>query len=285
MRSEQQMMDLILSVAQSDERVRVVGMEGSRTNPNVPKDVFQDYDVSFVVTDMASFMGDDAWLDVFGERLIMQKPEAMEMFPPDLGGWFSYLMQFEDGNRIDLMLVPLEELDKYLKHDKLLRILLDKDGRVGAPPEPSDEDYHVKKPTAQMFDDCCNEFWWVSTYVVKGLCRREILFAIEHLNSYVRPMLMQMLAWQVGTETEFALSVGKAYKYLDKYVSEETMQQFLASCENGSYEQVWSALFICFSLFRESSAVVAQRLGFAYPAYDKNVTAYALQKRQQYFGA
>lgn len=42
MRSEKEMMGLILSLAQQDERIRFVGMEGSRINVNVPKDEFQD---------------------------------------------------------------------------------------------------------------------------------------------------------------------------------------------------------------------------------------------------
>lgn len=283
MRNKQQMMDLILRVAREDERVRVVGVEGSRTNPHVPKDEFQDYDLSYLVTDMASYKQSDAWLEVFGPRIIMQKPEDMELFPPELGGWFSYLMLFEDGNRVDLKLVPIEELDRYLGHDGLLKILLDKDSRIACPPLPTDEAYHVKCPTARMYDDGCNEFWWVSTYVVKGLCRGEMLYAIEHLNRYVRPALLRMLAWQVGTETRFSLSVGKAYKYLDNYVAAETMDTLLATCRNGTSEEIWQALLGCYQLFRHSAAMVAERLGYEYPPYDKRVTAYTLQKKREYF--
>lgn len=55
MRSEQEIMDLVLKVAKEDDRVRAVGMNGSRTNPNVPKDPFRDYDIAYLVTDMQSF--------------------------------------------------------------------------------------------------------------------------------------------------------------------------------------------------------------------------------------
>ena len=55
MRTEKEMMDLILTFAKNDPRIRVVGMEGSRTNVNVPKDEFQDYDITYLVTDMESF--------------------------------------------------------------------------------------------------------------------------------------------------------------------------------------------------------------------------------------
>src|SRR5690606_5827156 len=114
MRTEQEIMELILSYAKKDERIRVVGMEGSRTNINVPKDEFQDYDITYIVTDIETFKKDDKWLDYFGKRIMIQKPEAMALFPPKLGNWFSYLMLFEDGVKIDLTLVPIYELDLYL---------------------------------------------------------------------------------------------------------------------------------------------------------------------------
>lgn len=50
MRTEEQMMKLILDTAKEDERILAVYMNGSRTNPNAPKDIFQDYDIIYVVT-------------------------------------------------------------------------------------------------------------------------------------------------------------------------------------------------------------------------------------------
>ena len=52
MRSECEMLDLIINTARRDERVRAVIMNGSKVNPNAPKDFFQDYDVVYVVTEM-----------------------------------------------------------------------------------------------------------------------------------------------------------------------------------------------------------------------------------------
>ena len=45
MRSEKEMLDLIIDIATNDSRIRAAYLEGSRVNPNVPKDIFQDYDV------------------------------------------------------------------------------------------------------------------------------------------------------------------------------------------------------------------------------------------------
>ncbi|WP_195573992.1 aminoglycoside 6-adenylyltransferase [Paenibacillus sp. 1001270B_150601_E10] len=281
MRSKQEMMELVLRVAREDERVRAVGMNGSRTNPNVPRDMFQDYDIVYLVTDMESFIQDPHWIDVFGERLIMQMPEAMSMFPPDLGRWFSYLMLFEDGNRIDMILIPIEEKETYLQDDKLTVILMDKDQALPEIPPPTDEDYWVKRPSAAIFADCCNEFWWVCTYVAKGLWRQEILFAQEHLHSIVRPMLMKMLSWKVGIETDFSLSVGKCGKYLKTYMTDEAWNKLMATYPNGTYDGVWNALFTMCGLFRETALFVADKLGFEYPIEDdRKVTGYLERVRK-----
>lgn len=72
MRSKQEMMHLILSFAKMEERIKVVGMEGSRANRAIEKDDFQDYDITYLVTDMAPFVDNEEWLDIFGERIFMQ---------------------------------------------------------------------------------------------------------------------------------------------------------------------------------------------------------------------
>ena len=72
-RSEQEMMEAILSTAREDERVRAVGLNGSRANPRARRDDFQDYDIVYLVTDMESFLANPGWVDVFGPRIIMQR--------------------------------------------------------------------------------------------------------------------------------------------------------------------------------------------------------------------
>ncbi|NDV97085.1 aminoglycoside 6-adenylyltransferase [Dysgonomonas sp. 521] len=275
MRTEKEIFDLLLHFAKSKPEIRAVGMEGSRTNPNVPKDIFQDYDISYFVTDMNLFIKDEEWINIFGDRIIMQKPEAMSLFPPELGGWFSYLMLFDDGNRIDLKLVPVNDADKYTEGDKLIKILLDKDGIFPSLPEPSDEDYHIKRPSKEFFDDCCNEFWWVSTYVAKGLWRKEILYANNHINLYVRPSLLRMLQWKAGIGTDFSKSVGKNNKYLSLFISQTEWNLLLSTYKNSNPKDCWQSLFTLTELFRDTALFVAQKLGYIYPVEDDNkVTKY-----------
>ncbi|MDR0793396.1 MAG: aminoglycoside 6-adenylyltransferase [Chitinophagaceae bacterium] len=282
MRTENEMFDTILSFAKNDDCVRAVAMEGSRLNKNIPKDLFQDFDITFFVTDLNKYTSNDNWLDVFGERVMMQKPAEMPLFPlphqTNKCTQLIYLMLFKDGNRLDLKVMQVNEMAFYFKlfADSLCKILLDKDNICPAIPEPSDIDFHVKKPDEIFIDNCSNEFWWLSTYVTKGICRNEFLYAAEHLN-LMRQQLLSMLSWSVGIETSFSLSVGKSYKYLNKYVSKETWDALLKTYKNDTIDFMWDSLILCCNLFQETEKYVSEKLGYQCPEYNKNVINYLKQ--------
>lgn len=274
MRTEKQIMDLILGFAEKDDRVRAVALNGSRVNKSIPPDRFQDYDVVYLVREMDSFLKDPAWIDYFGERIILQTPEDERFFTPTLGGWYTYLMLFADENRIDLMLIPISDAEQYAKADTLTKILLDKDALFPALPPPSDEAYRVKKPTAEQYAACCNEFWWTSTYVAKGLCREKIFYAIKHLNDCVREALLTMLSWQAGIETGFTISVGKGAQHLPAYLDEQTNALLLSASRQDGYAACWEALFTMCGLFCEASHFVAEQLAYPLPAEEAPVAQY-----------
>lgn len=274
MRTEKEMFDLILSFAKNDDRVRIVGMEGSRTNPAVLKDAYQDYDITYLVTDMDSFLQDDDWLSYFGGRIFMQKPEPMNVLDAQLGTWFSYLMLFEDGVRIDLTLVPIEAYAFYLSSDSLLQILLDKDCLLDGEITPTDKMHRIKKPTQDEFDACCNEFWWISTYVTKGILRKQMIYAVEYMNQIVRRELLNMLSWKIGMETDFSVNLGQNDKFLERYVTSDIWERLVGTYSTGSYEELWVSLFECHALFREFSTEVADSLDYPYPDYDEKITGY-----------
>ena len=279
MHSEQQMLSLILHTAQTDPRVRAVIMNGSRANPNAPRDIFQDFDIVYLVTEVASFKADPAWIDVFGERMILQLPDDMADPPPEPGDGYAYLIQFMDGNRIDLSLYPVDQLNQ-LGRDSQSILLLDKDGIVEPFPPASDRDYLPQPPTAKQFDDCCNEFWWVSPYVAKGLWRGEITYAKWMIDQAVRDQVMKMLTWYVGIKTDFRKSPGKMGKYLDQFLEPELWELLLHTYADASYENNWDALETMGDLFRRTAIPVAGHFGYEYPfGDDERVSAHVRHVR------
>lgn len=270
MRTNEQMMELILGTAKEDNRIRAVCMNGSRTNPNAPIDIFMDYDIVYLVNDdtVQEFIDDKNWINRFGELTVKQEPEGMEVFPPANKDYYVYLCQFTDLNRIDLTILPISQKDKYCNDDKLTVILLDKDGVMPEIPAPSDEDYHVKKPSESEFLEWCNEFWWVAPYVAKGLWRDEFTYARTHLDSIINPILLKMLEYKIGIQTNFSVSVGKNSKYLKKYLSGGDYTALLNTYYSGGIENTWKGLISTCELFASISLFVANSLGFSYPQQD-----------------
>lgn len=265
MRSEQEMYKLIIGTAEADDRIRAVYMNGSRTNPNVPKDIFQDYDIVYVVRETKPFYEDKSWIDRFGERLYMQCPDEIDRslgMDTDFDKEYGWLIQFADGNRLDLHVVPVGRFD--YESDKLCRILLDKDGILPVIPEPTDEQYHVKKPSQAEFTAVCNEFWWCLNNVAKGLWRNELPYVHDMLGNAVRPQLINILSWKIGIETDFGVSVGKSAKYMYRWLSPELWERFLGTYGGVTAEEVWNAVFLMCDLFDNYASETAERLGYAY---------------------
>lgn len=267
MRSEQEMLELIVDTARGDGRVRAVIMSGSRANPNARRDIFQDFDIVYLVTDVDSFRRDPAWIGRFGELMILQTPEAMGEPPPVNDGRFAYLMQFIDGNRIDLTLFPVADLREF-KRESLSLLLLDKDGIFEPFPPPSESDHLPTPPTAHAFSDCCNEFWWVCTYVAKGLWREEIVYAKYMLDRVVREQLIRMLTWHVGVKTRFLSNPGSYGKHLKRYLEPELWTLLEKTYSDAGYENTWDALDATCGLFRLAANRVAEHFGFDYPRGD-----------------
>jgi len=129
MRSEQEMMDLILSTAKEDDRIRAVYLSSSRVDQNAPQDKYSDFDSVYIVN-----------------------------------------VQCE------------------IDHKEPRKLFLDKNGINGLDTIEVGHHYYIQKPTAEEYRDCCNEFWLLSTYTAKGLCREELMYAKSFMERYEMDM-------------------------------------------------------------------------------------------------
>jgi len=262
MRNEKEMINLILGVAGADERIRAVLLSGSRANPAVPKDAYQDYDVTFFVADIAPFYNNPAWVEArFGKPLIMQMPEAMRN--PVGDGSFNYLMIFPDGNRIDLSF----RFTRYIDDGEPAVVLLDKDnggGFLPVLPAPGDKRWHIKEPSPLFYYSCCNNFWWCLNNVAKGIMRDELPYVMHMLNDEVRSELHDMIDYYIGTQHGFNLSTGKEGKYFKKYLPPELYAQYAATYSGSDYAGIWAAVDVMCDLFRTLAVTVAAHFGFVY---------------------
>ncbi len=277
MRNEKEIIELILSIAKTDERIRAVRIDGSRANPNAPKDIYQDYDISFFVTDVKSFLLDKSWISKFGDTLIIQEPDWNDNCtrwyssePHEFEKSYGWLMLFDDGNRIDLGIISLNEKQFFEASGEPTITLIDKDGLLPTYPIPSDAVYWVKKPDDSIYYACCNDFWWCLNNVAKGIARDELPYAMEMLNHYVRDMLNHMIEWYIGVKTDFSVSAGKMGKYFKRYLPVNLYKQYCDTYSNSNYDNIWVSIYSMCDLCHDLAIQLADSLGFIYRQHEED---------------
>ena len=253
MRTETEMLDVILQTAKN-LKVEAVAMSGSRTNPKAPKDEFQDYDVVYVVDDLANLTSNLSWLDQFGKRIIEQEVALYHLR--------LYLMLFEDGNRIDLTLCSKDHIQEWVDSEAGFTVLEDPE-HLFESFSPNLERFLIHPASAIDFKNSCNEFWWVSAYVVKGIYRKQLIYATDHLYSICQQELLKVLAWLVASDRG-KVDIGKNYKYIFNYLPAEKEKEFFALLDFSSVEKLTQSLFATMQLFHQESQFLANKMGFDY---------------------
>ena len=267
MRTEIEMFDVILQTAKVLQVV-AVAMSGSRTNPKAPKDEFQDYDVVYVVDDLDNLTSDLSWLDQFGTRIIEQHNI--------LGNRRLYLMLFEDGNRIDLTICPKDYINEWVDSEAGFTVLVDEKGLFESY-SPSPQRFWIHPASETDFEKTCNEFWWVSAYVVKGICRKQVIYETDHLYGICQQELLKLLAWQVASD-KGKIDIGKNYKYLFNYLPSEKEKEFSNLLDFSSLDKITHSLLATMQIFHQEAQILAQKMGFE---YDREVAEKMIQYAEE----
>ena len=253
MRTDQEILELILETAKKLQ-VDAVALSGSRTNQKVQTDEFQDYDLVYVVDDIDNLTSDLSWPDQFGKRIIEQEVT--------LGHRRLYLMLFEDGNRIDLTLCPKDHINEWVDSETGFTVLVDEKGSFESY-SPSPQRFWIHPASETDFEKSCNEFWWVSAYVVKGICRKQVIYATDHLYGICQQELLKVLAWQVASDRG-KVDIGKNYKYLFNYLPAEKKKEFSNLLDFSSLDKIIQSLLATMQIFHQEAQSLSQKMGFEY---------------------
>ena len=267
MRTDQEMLGQILETAKKLQ-VDAVALSGSRTNQKVQTDEFQDYDVVYVVDDLDNLTSDLAWLDQFGTRIIEQHNI--------LGNRRLYLMLFEDGNRIDLTICPKDYINEWVDSEAGFTVLVDEKGLFESY-SPSPQRFWIHPASETDFEKTCNEFWWVSAYVVKGICRKQVIYETDHLYGICQQELLKLLAWQVASD-KGKIDIGKNYKYLFNYLPSEKEKEFSNLLDFSSLDKITQSLLATMKIFHQEAQILSQKMGFE---YDREVAEKMIQYAEE----
>jgi aminoglycoside 6-adenylyltransferase len=259
MRTENQVFSQILDFAKAEESVRAVMLNGSRLNQNSPRDRWQDYDIVFLIRDLANskYKAEQGWIQQFGELVIMQVNSE------ECG--YQFLMQFKD-------------IDLEVHDDSLSKMLLDKDNLVPELPEPNDSKYHTAKPTAQEFAELLNEAWWIQPYIAKGILRDELPYAKYAFDVVLLGCIRQLLCWYIGSENNWSVNPGYNEKWLKRFLPKEIYDEFVSLFPSTNYVEMWDSLFRTGDFIHKIGIHLTEKLTYFYPLQDDTNVREYLQK-------
>jgi aminoglycoside 6-adenylyltransferase len=276
-------------IAWAEQRVPVRAMllTSTRAIPNAALDVFSDYDVILVVSDIHPFVADRSWLEDFGSVLVVYWDPIHP--DPDYGiEQVGNVTQYADGLKIDFTLWPVELLRRIVAAPALLdeldagyAVLLDKDGLTDDMKAPTYTAYIPTRPTDETFQKAIEDFFSDAPYVAKCLWRDQLLPAKWCLDYDMKHIfLRQMLEWRIERDHDWSVPVGALGKGLKQRLPPDIWRQLEQTYAGAGIAENWEALFKTLALFRRVAIEVAEHLGYAYPnELDQRVTDYVQHMR------
>jgi len=266
--------------AEEQESVRAVLLTSTRASPNADVDLFSDYDVILVVTDIFLFFGDRSWLGDFGEVLVIYRDPVQALYG---FGKFAYITQYEDGTKIDFTLWPVEILVRVIEDPELppdldigYQVLLDKDDITEGMKLPSYRAYTPSPPNEGEYQESIEVFFHEATYVAKHLWRGDLMAAKYSLDHVMKiKKLRTMLEWRIEIDHHWSLRMRDYGRGLKKVVDPAIWLELESTYVGAGLDENWAALFNTITLMRKLANEVGSRLGYSYPVdLDRRMVVY-----------
>lgn len=259
----------------AEVRVRAMLLTSTRAVPAgaavaAAADVFSDYDVVLALTDVRPFHARRDWLETFGPLLALYR-DPLEGEPGlETSG---YVVQYENGLKIDFTLWPVEVLRRTAANPQLpaeydagYRVLLDKDGLTAGMKAPTYQGYIPLKPTRAEFEESVEVFFVDSIYVAKYLWRDDLVAAKHVLENFaMQEHIRPMLEWRIEIDHGWAVKPGPYGRGLKRWLRPDLFHRLEQTYTGPGIEESWQALFAALELMRCVGCEVAEALGYAYP--------------------
>jgi aminoglycoside 6-adenylyltransferase len=283
-----ELLDKVVALAQCDDDVRAVILEGSFAVKSQVDDL-SDYDVNIFVSNAEKYLEDDAWMSKVGEVLVYQKEQFLfyeDTIP-------TRLVLFCDRERVDFSFWRLGILAEMVRGEKVYEsyrngymILLDKDGLAARLPPEDGRGFTVSQPDRSEFLMNIYDFWFDAYCTARCLARGDLWFARQIEDCGLRDYVFQMALWehQLGRGWQSDPRLHTGGKRFEQWASTEVLQA-LPGCFAGFYlEETWNSLYHIIELYHRMAQRMCRQLEIPYPERVKSgVLDYIqyLQNRQK----
>ena len=278
--------DRLIQWANDQPLVRAAILTSSRAVPGAPLDLFSDYDVILVLQSIQPFFADRTWLEAFGTVLALYRDPLIEVGEYTRS---AYVVQYENGLKLDFNLWPVELLQKISdsgtltpEFDAGYKVLVDKDALTVELKPARYSAYIPTPPTETHYLELIEGFFLDTTYVAKFLWRDDMM-AAKHLldNSLKQAHLRPMLEWHAEIDHHWKLKPGPYGRRLKQHVRPELWSDLQGTYTGTDSNENWEALFQTIALMRRVATEVGEHLNYSYPAdLERRVVDYLWRVRR-----
>jgi aminoglycoside 6-adenylyltransferase len=235
-KTETEVLNKLKTWGDINANVRALILTSSRVGPNPKPDKLSDYDIEVIVDDLGPFNNDE-WLNTFGTTLV-----KWPLYPKNTGynkNSITRLVVFTDFPRVDFQIMSKLSFDSFA-YDSGYKFIVDKDNLQLTTPKPTCTEYIIKQPSADVFYEAIDGFYWDLPYIAKSLKRGELAFARFMLLSAIRyDSFDEMLAWYIGFKNSWTVNYGAHGRNFEK-LTDKTFANEINSLDAGDNpELIW----------------------------------------------
>jgi aminoglycoside 6-adenylyltransferase len=263
------LIDKIVALAQSDEGIRAVVLEGSITT-EFQVDELSDYDVNIYSRSYEKYLTDDYWMNRIGEVLLYQK-EQFQFYENTIP---TRLVIFKDRERVDFSFWYASLLSDMVRGEKEYesykngyQILVDKDRLAEKLKQPDGTGFRISPPDRDKFLQTIYDFWFEAYCVARYLSRGNLWFAKRIEDSYIKDHLYRMALWQHQAENDWKPDplLHLEGKRFEKWASPELIEEVGRCFSLYDLKNTWISLYAMVKLFGKLARQVSTQQHIKFP--------------------
>ncbi len=260
-------MDLIAAAiadwALPREDVKAAVVVGSQTRADAPADRWSDLDVILLVDDPEPYARDETWVAEFG------RPVLTFLEPTAVGDQRERRVLYEDGEDVDLPLIPVAALERIYRSEDLpqllargYRVLVDKIGLSERLREVATTTTPPGPPSQRELTELANDFWYHALWSAKKLRRGEVFVAKECIDAYLKARLATLMSWHARSLDD-SLDTWHGGRFLERWADPGALAALETAYARYDVRDVARALWATIDLWQGLEEETARRLGLA----------------------
>jgi aminoglycoside 6-adenylyltransferase len=259
----------VITWAESNSAVRAALLLGSRARTNHPADEWSDLDVLVFAENPDQFIQSSDWVKTIAPFWLTFIERAGD------GESWERRTLFEGGLDVDLAFNTPEWLDGIQGEippimvdivRRGVKVLVDKDGnlaRVLSMPMPDCSP--SGKPSQHDFNNAVSDFWYHTLWSARHLRRGELWWAKSCVDMYLQGLLRQMLEWHAHALKGDGHDTWMRGRFLEEWADPRAVDQLKNTFAHYDAKDTARALRATMDLFRWLEDETVEKWGFSIP--------------------